>query len=148
MLIIHISNLFCYYIIIIIHFETFLDDFTSYIYRKIQICSSSMLTLVYISKSIHSLRMYPAREICRVRENRVVDRIARRKIGMNGTKNVVGHAWRIVGVLRTVETQREREGRGNERNESSTTHNPGRVSSLKKQIDKQARLIKGDNRRS
>lgn len=102
---------------------------------------------IYISKSIHCLRIYPAREICRVRENRV-DRIACRKIGMNGTKNVAGHAWRIVGVLGTVETQREREGRGNERNESSTTHNPGRVSSLKKQIDKRARLIKGDNRRS
>jgi len=67
---------------------------------------------------------------------------------MNGTKNVAGHAWRIVGVLGMMEIQKEKEGRGNERNESSTTHNPGRVSSLKKQIDKRTRLIKGDNRRS
>lgn len=50
------------------------------------------------------LRIYPAREICRVQENRVVDRIARRKIGMNSTKNVAGHAWRIVGVLGMIET--------------------------------------------
>jgi len=91
----------------------------------------------------------PVKKICRVRENRVVDRIGRRKIGMNGTKNVASHAWRIVGVcLGMMEIQWEREERGSERNESSTMHNPGRMSSLKKQIDRRARLIKGDNRRS
>lgn len=53
---------------------------------------------------------------------------------------------RSAGNDRNVE--RKREGRGSERNESSTMHNTRRVSSLKKQIDKRARLIKGDNRRS
>lgn len=53
---------------------------------------------------------------------------------------------RSAGNDRNVEGKRE--GRGSERNESSTMHNPRRVSSLKKQIDKRARLIKGDNRRS
>lgn len=67
---------------------------------------------------------------------------------MNGTKNVAGHAWRIVGAMGMMEIQWEREARGSERNESSTMHNPGRVSSLKEQIDRRVRLIKGDNRRS
>lgn len=45
----------------------------------------------------------------RAGKSRVVDRIACRKIGMNGTKNVAGHAWRIVRVLGTVETHRGKE---------------------------------------
>lgn len=32
-------------------------------------------------------------------------RIARRKIDMNSTKNVAGHAWRIVGVLGMMGTR-------------------------------------------
>lgn len=47
---------------------------------------------------------------------------------------------RSAGNDRNVE-RRKRERRGSERNESSTMHNPRRVSSLKKQIDKQASAI-------
>lgn len=90
--------------------EFYSDNFLRIILYVVKLCICKTLVYMssetsgYICESIQCLRIYPAREICRVQENRVVDRIARRKIGMNGTKNVAGHAWRIVGVLGMIET--------------------------------------------